>query len=135
MFPAKSIVKVVFGFLFPGAPAWIGELLAGLIPAIFELVSDLEALDMPGRKKAETVIKWTRETLDELLDDVPEWRDLPEEKKDRILDGLNELALFAVRVGDSERSAAASRQLKKALRRKLKGLRDDAAEAADDASE
>lgn len=90
-----TILKLVW----PAAPAWVLQLIGFGLPAAIEVAEALGSKDATGPKKAEMAIDSIEEYLDE-LDDLPEWEDLTEAQRDRILVGLQELGYFLSRVGE-----------------------------------
>jgi len=115
------LVPMVMRLLFPRAPSWISTFLAHMLPAIVETVKVAVAT-----KKIDPalVIQDVRATLDEALDVVPGWGKLDETRRDTMLDGLTELALWLCEVldkdGDDKVKPAEVRKLSRQLRRKLK---------------
>lgn len=95
-----SLITAIVGFIWPAAPAWLPKMIATALPASIEIVAALESrLDLSGSQRFALATEGVGELLDEALDEVPEWRELSEARRDRILAGLVELALFSERVG------------------------------------
>ena len=118
-----NLVLTVFGLVFPAAPKWVGALVAQVLPFIIELVHDLmDDTDMSGAEKFEDVLDGVKDHLDVAFDDIPEWRDLDEDKRDLIIGGLIELAVFIEHVSakDAKGSGHALRHLRKQLKRAAK---------------
>lgn len=114
-----SLVSTLISLLFPGAPAWVSSLLVAMVPAVIDLVEELDDLkDRPGPERLEFVVENTKKLLDEGFDDVPEWKALGEDRRDRIIAGVTELVLFVDRVTGRKKGAAT---LRKALRKLKKG--------------
>jgi len=91
----QSLISSLVSLLFPKAPQWVGSFITALVPAIIDLVEELQDHDeLEGSEKRTFVIKEVAELLDDSFDDIPNWTDLDESKRDRILGGLTELALF-----------------------------------------
>ena len=91
----QHLIAAVLRLLFPKLAAWVPEMLAIAIPAVIEAVQELvENKQLDGSAKYKLVVTSVATLLDEALDDVPEWGDLSEDKRDRILGGMTELALF-----------------------------------------
>jgi len=111
-----NFAAAFIAFLFPRAPHWVGELVAALLPAVFDLVKTLTAKDIPGADKRKIVVALVTEQLDEKMDDVPEWKDLDEGARDRIIGGMAELALFVMRAKPSKGSHFAAKDFAKHLR-------------------
>lgn len=104
----------LLGMVWPGVPAWVAPLLAELVPAVVRLVAKLDDReDLPGADRAERAVREVGAFLDARLDKFPEWRELSEEQRDRILLGLVELALFVHKAAGGR----GSRKVREALRR------------------
>ena len=114
----QTLISSLVALLFPKAPSWVGSFLTALVPAIIDLVEELQDHDeMDGSQKRKFVIHEVAELLDDTFDDIPHWADLEEEKRDRILGGLTELALFI------DRSYKEKRLPKLSIMRSLRKLR------------
>ncbi len=114
------LIAPLFSFLFPRAPAWVAQLVAAALPAVVELVEELDtAKDRPGPARFAFVVSEVSELLDESLDEIPEWSNLDEAQRDRILGGLVELCLFIHRA--SYKNKTGRRSVRKALRKIKRG--------------
>ena len=113
------LIGPLFKFAFPGAPAWVAQLIAAALPAVADLVEELdEAKDRPGRERFAFVVTEVSQMLDEGLDEIPEWGELAEKQRDRILGGLVELTLFIHRASGTKRSR---RNVRRAIRKIKRG--------------
>tara|TARA_R100000655_G_scaffold33875_2_gene66498 strand:- start:460 stop:816 length:357 start_codon:yes stop_codon:yes gene_type:complete len=111
----EIVVGSLFSLVFPRAPGWIARLISSALPAVIDLVEELDdAKDRPGPERFAFVVEETKEMLDASLDDVPEWGELKERQRDRILGGLVELCLFIHRVSHRKRGR---KDIRKALRK------------------
>ena len=118
---ALTIVTGIIEALFPKAPAWLLTFLVEVIPLVFNIVEALKASDAEGAEKFEVAVVHVGDALDDALDGVPEWGELDEEQRDRILGGLVELALWVSKLVDKYGKKKAKRKLKGALKK----LRDE----------
>jgi hypothetical protein len=75
-------------------PGFLGDVLVDLAKGIQWLVGQLHKSDLPGAQKLETAVALAREFADDYLDSIPAWKELDEDRRDRILSGLVELVLF-----------------------------------------
>lgn len=66
------------------------EVSAAVVAAVVRIVTAVAASLVDGRD--------TVDTLEHLMEDLPEWRDLPREEKRAIQEGLEALARFLTRV-------------------------------------
>ena len=113
------LIGSVFSLLFPRAPGWVAALIASALPAVVELVEELdEAKDRKGPDRFRFVVAEVSELLDEGLDEIPEWERLSEKQRDRILGGLTELCLFIHRASHTKRKR---RNVRRALRKIRRG--------------
>lgn len=113
-----TIVQSILSLLWPAAPAWAGEVIAGLLPLLAELVSEQAGEDTTGAEKMRAVVAEARAAADLAFDDLPGWKDYPEKRRDRIIAGLAELALFLHQVSAQTGGQKAVRKLGRKLRRK-----------------
>lgn len=121
----ELLLAPLLRMIWPAAPPWVARLLATALPAIAQLVGELDQLkDRPGPRRAAFVVEEVRLLLDASLEGVPEWVALEEERRDRILLGLVELALLVHRV------SARGRQGRVDLRHALRRLRTGAEAAS-----
>lgn len=90
----SQIITSVMRLLFPKAPAWIAQLVSLALPATIEMVRELNEIKMEGSLKFNMAVSEISELLDDAFDDLPEWSELSEEQRDRIIGGLVELAVF-----------------------------------------
>lgn len=113
------LIAPLFGFLFPRSPAWVAQLIAAALPAVIDLVEEMDDLnDRPGNERFSFVITEVKELLDDGLDEIPEWSELDEKQRDRILGGLVELCLFIHRV-----SYGKGKKKRKNVRRAIRKIR------------
>lgn len=110
------LITAVLALLIPKAPGWLASTLAAVVPAVFEVVDELQKARMPGPQKLEVAVTEIGRQFDEAFDSVPQWSELSERRRDIILKGLVELTLFAASLpkGRSARDPRAGVQ--KALR-------------------
>jgi len=109
-------IEAIFRIIFPKAPAWLGGLIGTAIPAVHELVLRLKHKDeMKGAQKRVWVVSEVTDILDDAFDDVPEWSELPEEARDRILSGLAELSLWVSNLAGDLGTRKSRRLLRKSL--------------------
>jgi len=109
-------IEAIFRIVFPKAPAWLGGLIATAIPAVHQLVLRLKHKDdMRGEDKRVWVVSEVTEILDDAFDDVPEWAELSEEARDRILSGLAELSLWVSNLAGELGPKKSRRLLRKSL--------------------
>lgn len=117
-----GVIGFVFNLVFPKAPPWIATLLTTAIPAVMDLVEAIDdAADKNGPEKFEFVVEKVRELLDESLDDLPEWGEISEDARDRILGGLVEFAVFVHKVADSDGSSP--KKARRKVRRAIKAIK------------
>lgn len=88
--------------------------LSTLIPMVTTILGAIKRLDITRESKFETALAYVGAILDDSFDDVPEWSDLGEEKRDIIVAGLIELVLFLRKTGKSKALKKALKQLRKA---------------------
>ena len=113
------LITPLFSFLFPRAPAWVAQLIAAAIPAVIDLVEELdEAKDRPGPQRFRFVVDEVSQMLDHGLDEIPEWSSLDEKQRDRILGGLVELCLFIHRASYTKRKRG---NIRRAIRKIKRG--------------
>lgn len=109
-------IETIFRLIFPKAPSWLAGLIATAIPAVHELVVRLKHQEgMKGEEKRVWVVSEVREILDDAFDDVPEWSQLSEEARDRILAGLAELSLWISNLADDLGPVKTRKLLRKSL--------------------
>ena len=90
----SHIITSVVRLLFPKAPSWIAQLISLALPATIEMVRELNDLSIEGNLKFDMAVKEISELLDDAFDDLPEWSNLKEDQRDRIIGGLVELSVF-----------------------------------------
>jgi hypothetical protein len=101
------------------APAFLATFLSGLtggkvavdvfkfildlIPHVTDLVQQLRELKkdedgdkIPGAEKAEAIVKSVASMIDEEFDELPAWKNLSEERRDRMLYGLVEWVYWGI---------------------------------------
>ena len=85
--------------------------------AVQALVEAIQALPCDGSAKRRAVVSAVRDALDLVDGGVPGWEDLTEAQRDRVLDGLVELAYLALALDEARPTKARTRQgLQTALR-------------------
>lgn len=75
-------------------PGFLGDVLVDLAKGVQWLVQQLHKSGEPGSTKLDTAIELGRQFADDYLDSIPAWKELDEERRDRIIGGLVELVLF-----------------------------------------
>lgn len=111
-------VEAIAGLVFPKAPKFAITIFIELFQAVAENVSNArEFKDMTGPEKAEHVKREVIAYADKAFDDVPAWSELSEKRRDRIIRGLAELALFLLEAkDDGTKPAAIRRKARKAAK-------------------
>lgn len=107
-----NLVSMVLGVLFPNAPKWIGDALAKAIPAVIEAVRGLKDNGLSGAVKKTAALSSLREYLDEELDDLPGWKDMTEENRDKLIDSMIEVVWFVVKNEGKETAQPIARKAK-----------------------
>ena len=116
-----GIVAKLVAMLWPAAPAWVSVFVGSILPVVFEVVEELEDIDeLEGSAKFDLAIKTVADAVDDAFDSIPEWSDLSERQRDRIVQGLVELAVFIQRLTEKDGKRSARRQVRSAART-LKG--------------
>lgn len=113
----ETLVASLLSLVVPGlGQQWV-SLLSALIVGTVELVDELrDANDLDGAAKHRAAVEAVGRLVDNALDPLPEWRELDEAQRDRILGGLVELAYLLVRAQGSH--GGALRKVRRALRRR-----------------
>ena len=112
-----SIVRALFGLLFPAAPVWVADLVATVLPDLLRWVKEMEgASDLEGEAKFEYVMSKAQALIDHAFDGIPTWSEVSEEERDRMIGGLVEFLVGASRL-------ASTKKERKALRKALRKLR------------
>jgi|TARA_A200000159_G_C7055861_1_gene228215 hypothetical protein len=118
-----QIITGVMRLVFPQAPAWVAQLLSLAVPATIEMVRELNDLKAEGKVKFDMAVSEIADLLDDAFDDLPEWSDLSEEQRDRIVGGLVELAVFLEglvgKMGKKE-TLRSAKSVMRSLRRKAR---------------
>lgn len=116
-----SLLTLLFPRQFAKLPPWLLPVLEEALPAVLELVDRLRDIPgMPGPEKKAFVVEQARAMFDEGFDQIPEWGALSEERRDRILGGLAELALFILEISDGdEDGVVTAKEARKSARRLL----------------
>ena len=113
----QLLLPILVRALAPKAPEWVLGLLIDGIPAVFEIVETLQETELKGPDKLELALKETAEALDEALDGVPAWKDLTEDRRDIIVEGLVELIVFiAIDAGGADSPRKARKDFRKVWR-------------------
>lgn len=111
-----SIIRSAIQLLLPGAKPWVAEFFSLAIPATIEMVQELQGSSLKGSAKFQLAVTEVGGLLDAALDEIPEWTDLEEDKRDLIIGGMVELAVFISDVVGDRGKRASRRDLVKALR-------------------
>ena len=98
-----NLLSLAISALFPKLPSGIVQVVTEVLPDVVDLVRTLSRQDsVAGVDKKKAVISAVRDLLDGSLgNSIPKWKDLPEDRQDRILDGLAELVYFIVELEQS----------------------------------
>ena len=84
-----------------------------VIPIAVDCVRHIKDELAEGEDKRHAAVSALAMVVDEHMDSIPEWEDLSEEQRDRILIGLVELSYFLIKVSED---ASWSKRLSNALR-------------------
>ena len=108
------ILRAVFGSRV--SPAVV-DFFGNLIPVVVDLVRQLGTVKTGGSGKLEAAVLVVSAWVDDELDDLApaEWRNLPEDRRDRIIAGLVELILFVDQITASRRQNAGEGLFRRAL--------------------
>ena len=111
-----SLIRSAVQLLLPGAKPWVAEFFSLAVPATIEMVQELQASSLRGSAKFQLAVNEVGELLDGALDEIPEWTDLEEEKRDAIIGGMVELAVFISAVVEDKGKRASRKDMLKAVR-------------------
>ena len=111
-----SLIRSAIQLLLPAAKPWVSEFFSLAIPATIEMVQELQSSNLKGALKFQVAVNEVGALLDAALDEIPEWSSLNETKRDAIIGGMVELAVFISDVVDSKGRRASRKDLVKALR-------------------
>jgi hypothetical protein len=111
-----GVIDLIIRFTFPKAPPWIGMALSTVIPAVIDLVEAAGETEKTGGEKFAFVASEVEELLAESMAHVPAWHEWNPQGRQRITEGLTELAVFIHALGANEQRAA-RRQVRRALRK------------------
>ena len=111
-----SLIRSAVQLLIPGAKPWVAEFFSLAVPATIEMVQELQASSLRGSAKFQLAVNEVGELLDAALDEIPEWTDLEEEKRDAIIGGMVELAVFISAVVEDKGKRASRKDMLKAVR-------------------
>ncbi len=115
---AASFLAPLLSSLVGGkVPVSVFTFILNLIPEIAEVIRELRDHKAKGREKSKATVAATAELIDEKLDDIPEWRDLNEEQRDRMLYGLVEWVYWGMTIQEKHGKRGSRRLLRKALSR------------------
>jgi len=98
-------------------PASVFTFLLDLIPEIADVIRVLKDESASGSDKAKVTVEAAAELIDEKLDEIPEWGDLSEEQRDRMLYGLVEWVYWGMTLQEKHGKRGSRKLLKKALRK------------------
>ena len=118
-----QIITGVMRLVFPKAPAWVAQLISLAVPASIEMVRELNDLKAEGKVKFDMAVSEIADLLDDSFDDLPEWSELTEEQRDRIIGGLVELAVFLeglVGTMGKKETLRSAKSVMRSLRRKAR---------------
>jgi len=117
----SKIIEFIFGLIFPKSPKVLRQIVAVLVPHLAMAVQRVIADD---RIEAPETISEVRGLLEATLATVPAWAVQSESRRDAILHGLTELALFIYEVSDKDKDHKVSRhELRGTLKHMKKRLR------------
>ena len=105
---ATILLRHLFGATLP---AWVGTLLADVLVAGWSVVGRLKKSEMKGAEKRAVALASVGGFADEAFDEVPGWRDIDEEARDRIIEGLIELVYQASKAQDHSKVGRKRRAL------------------------
>jgi hypothetical protein len=111
-----SLIRSAVQLLLPGAKPWVAEFFSLAVPATIEMVQELQASSLRGSAKFQLAVNEVGELLDAALDEIPEWTDLEEEKRDAIIGGMVELAVFISAVVEDKGKRASRKDMLRAVR-------------------
>ena len=111
-----SLIRSAVQLLLPGAKPWVAEFFSLAVPATIEMVQELQASSLRGSAKFQLAVNEVGELLDAALDEIPEWTDLEEEKRDAIIGGMVELAVFISTVVEDKGKRASRKDMLRAVR-------------------
>lgn len=100
-----------------GVPAGVVAMIIRLMPEVVEVVRGLLKKRNKGEEKRQAAIEGLKEFIDNELDDLPEWKELTEEQRDRILEGWIETAYFLISLDEKRGRRGGKRALSRALKR------------------
>jgi len=110
-----SLVNPILTFILPILPlntagqTIINAVVRVTVEAVITFTGE-EFKDLSNEAKRTATIKWVRATVDASFDIIPEWRDLREERRDKLIDGIIVWALYINKlVLDSEKAKAKRR--------------------------
>lgn len=92
-----------------------------LIPHVTELVRELRELKedggqrVRGSEKAEAIVRTVAEMIDEEFDELPAWKNLTEERRDRMLYGLVEWVYWGIELEETHGKRGKRKLFKRAL--------------------
>lgn len=120
----QLLIGPLFSLLFPKAPDWLVPLITTGLPLVIDMVDALrDVADLSGAEKQRFVVEEARVLLDQGFDHVPEWSELSEERRDRIIAGWVETALFVIDIADDDDNGTVSpRELRRTSRELRRGF-------------
>jgi len=122
----ETLILALIGLVFPKAPSWLSWVISTLPGLVMSLVKGAEDRSLDGDEKFQLVRDDVAEWLDDALDGVPRWSGYPEEGRDRIIDGLVELANFVKFAIGSAGKTKTLKALRKATRKLKRRVRVEA---------
>lgn len=112
-----TLLTVALSLLLPSAPKWLPAVVGAALPAVFEVVDELRNAEIKGPQKLQLAITEIGKQFDKAFDEIPEWSELTEVRRDTIIKGLVELALFVASLSDEKGKRAARASIRRAVRK------------------
>lgn len=117
-----QILSTLVRLLFPKAPEWVARFVGLALPAIFEVIDELSTTDLEGQDKFKLAVHEIAGVMDEAFDEIPRWSELSEARRDLVLGGLVELAVFMQGLTEGS-DPVKNRALRRSVRRAVKDLK------------
>ena len=125
--PIEKLAEGLVEAAFPAGPRWLSSLIGSMTHLVQEIVEELtsdEYSGLSGAEKLALVVATVRSELDEGFDDMPQWGDMDEAARDRIIGGLAELTLFIYRLTSTSDRREQRRIQRRTQRRLRRSVRD-----------